>query len=210
VQVDDKIRVAEPRYGSIDREMPCAVVGAAADADARQMVSEVATETARPQRRQLTAQTDQDGGRTIRLLCRAGSRLCAIPIEHVIEVLRVLPIEPVSGAPRYVLGLCIIRGSAVPVVDAGLLLGDQATKSERLITIRTGDRTIALAAEAVLGIWAIGTETFNELPPLLRNAAGETIASIGVLDSELLFLLRTARIVPADLLDRLDREGAST
>ena len=127
----------------------------------------------------------------------------------MIEVLRVLPIEPVSGAPRYVLGLCIIRGSAVPVVDTGLLIGEETTKSERLITIRTGDRTIALAAEAVLGICAIGAEAFNELPPLLRRAAGETIASIGVLDAELLFLLRTARIVPAELLGRLDREGAS-
>jgi purine-binding chemotaxis protein CheW len=174
------------------------------------MVSELAPETARPQRRQLTAPTDEKGGRTIRLLCRAGNHLCAIPIEHVIEVLRVLPIEPVSGAPPYVLGLCIIRGSAVPVVDAGLLIGGQTTKSERLIAIRAGDRTIALAAEAVLGIAAIRAETFNKLPPLLRKAAGETIASIGVLDSELLLLLRTARIVPADLLDHLDREEAST
>jgi purine-binding chemotaxis protein CheW len=174
------------------------------------MVSEAPTKTSLPQRRQLTGTTNQEGGRTIQLLCRTGSHLCAIPIEHVIEVLRVLPIEPVSGAPRYVLGLCIIRGSAVPVIDAGLLIGEQTTKSERLIAIRAGDRTIALAAEAVLGIRAIGTEMFKNLPPLLRNAAGETIASIGVLDAELLFLLRTARIVPAELLDHLDREEAST
>ena len=96
--------------------------------------------------------------------------LCAIPLEHVIEILRVLPIEAVSGAPRYVRGLCIIRGAAVPVIDTGLLIGDQATKSERLVTIRTGSRTIALVAETVLGIRVIGTETFNALPPLLRDA----------------------------------------
>jgi len=189
-------------------KLPCAV-GRPEDPEAQQMVSEAATRAARPRRRQLTAATDEGGGPTIRLLCRAGDHLCAIPIEHVIEVLRVLPIEPVSGAPRYVLGLCVIRGSAVPVVDTGLLLGDQTTKSERLITIRTGDRAIALAVEAVLGIRAIRAETFNELPPLLREAAGEAIASIGVLDAELLFVLRTARIVPADLLDHLAREGAS-
>jgi purine-binding chemotaxis protein CheW len=136
--------------------------------------------------------------------------LCAIPLEHVIEILRVLPIEAVSGAPRYVRGLCIIRGTAVPVVDTGLLIGDQATKSERLITIRTGSRTIALVAETVLGIRVIGTETFNALPPLLRDAASETIAAIGTLDAELLFFLRTTLIVPQELLDRLGADGASS
>ena len=104
--------------------------------------------------------------------------------------------------------MCIIRGAPVPVVDTGLLVGDRPTALERLITVRIGDRTIALAAEAVLGIWTIGAERLDQLPPLLRDAATDTIASIGTLDAELLFFLRTARIVPEDLFDRLAAEGA--
>jgi purine-binding chemotaxis protein CheW len=142
------------------------------------------------------------------LLCRAGTHLCAIPIGQVIEIMRLLPIEAVSGAPRYVRGLCIIRGFAVPVVDTGLLVGDRATNCERLVTIRTGRRTIALAAEAVPGIWAIGADKLNEMPPLLRDAASETIAAIGILDAGLLFFLRTTLIVPEELLDRLEAGGA--
>jgi hypothetical protein len=42
------------------------------------------------------------------------------------------------------------------------------------------------------------------LPPLLRDAAVEAVAAIGTLDAELLLFLRTARIVPEDLLSRLD------
>jgi len=150
----------------------------------------------------------QIGARHYRLLCRAGTHLCAVPLDNVIEIMRVLPIKAVSGAPRYVRGLCIIRGAPVPVVDAGLLVGDHAASPERLITIRTGSRTIALAVEAVLGISAVAAETLSQLPPLLRDAATETIAAIGTLDAELLFFLRTAEIIPPNLLDALDAEGA--
>jgi purine-binding chemotaxis protein CheW len=152
---------------------------------------------------------DAPGRRPSWLLCRAGTLLCAIPLEHVIETLRVLPIEAVAGAPRYVRGLSVIRGAAVPVIDAGLLVGDQPTSPERLITIKTGSRTIALAVETVVGISALGAETVTALPPLLRDAASEAIAAIGTLDAELLIFLRAARMVPPDVLDRLTADGAS-
>jgi len=144
------------------------------------------------------------------LLCRGATHLYAIAIEHVVEIMRALPIEAVSGAPRYVCGLCIIRGSPVPVVDIGLLIGDQATRFERLVTIRTGGGTIALAVETVVGIRNVGADTLGRLPPLLGRAVPEAIEAIGAVDAELLIFLRAARIVPEDLFDRLDIKGASS
>lgn len=144
------------------------------------------------------------------LLCRAGMHLCAVPLDHVAETMRMLPIRAIAGAPRYVCGLCIVRGSPVPVLDTGLLFGEQAARAGRLVTIRAGGRTIALAVETVLGIRAIAAEALSRLPPLLRDAATETIAAIGTLDAELLFVLRTGRIVPEDVLDRLNVEGAAS
>ena len=61
------------------------------------------------------------------------------------------------------------------------------------LRLRSGIRTIADA---------------SELPPLLREAS-EAIAAIGTLDSALLFFLRTARIVPEDLLFHLRADGAA-
>ena len=148
----------------------------------------------------------EDGGQ-YRLLFRAGAQLCAVPISHVIEVMRGLPIKPVARGPPYVRGLCIIRGAPVLVVDTGLLVSNRATACERLITVRTGSRTVALAAEAVLGIWAIGADKLGPLPPLLGDGATDTIAALGLLDAELLLLLQTACIVPDDLFDRLVFDG---
>jgi purine-binding chemotaxis protein CheW len=149
-----------------------------------------------------------ESGRAEWLLCRAGALLCAIPIEHVIETMRVLPIEPVAGAPRHVLGLSLIRGAPVPVVDTGLLVGEQPTRAERIVTVKAGNRTIALAADAVLGIAAIAPGEIGQLPPLLRDAAADTIEAIGTRDAELLFFLRAARLVPEEMLDRLAFAGA--
>jgi purine-binding chemotaxis protein CheW len=112
-----------------------------------------------------------------RLVCRAGTHLCAMPLRHVVEVMRILPTRLLAGVPPYVRGVSIIRGSPVPVVDTGWLMGGQATRSERLVAITTGGRNVALAVEAVIGIRSISEDTSDALPALLRNAATDMVAA---------------------------------
>jgi purine-binding chemotaxis protein CheW len=143
------------------------------------------------------------------LLCRVGGSLCALPADRVIEVMRPLLIEPLSGMPQFLLGLCIIRGSPVPVVDAGLLLSGCASWAGRLVTIAAHGRTIALAVEQVIGVRQIDPEASSRLPPLLQNAAGDAVDTIRTLDGELLLLLDTARIIPEAWLGEFNAMGSS-
>jgi purine-binding chemotaxis protein CheW len=138
------------------------------------------------------------------LFCRVGSHSFALPTSHVIETMRPLPIEKLSGAPPLVLGLSIVRGNPVPVINAAMLFDDHLTHYERLITIRAGDRTIAIAAEAVLDVQAIPLHELERLPSLLRKV--ETIEAIKMLDQELVFFLNIARVVPPDILKFCNRE----
>lgn len=140
------------------------------------------------------------------LVCRVGDLACAIPLENVREIMRGLPIDPLPGMPSFVLGLSIIRGTPAPVVDAGLLLGDQACKMAWMVTLNVGDRGIALVVDGVLGVRTIEAELTAAMPPLLRNAAA-VAAAIGVLDSELLLFLNIARCVPEALIDLLLPSG---
>jgi purine-binding chemotaxis protein CheW len=174
-----------------------------------QMASEASALAGGAQQSWTTADRPPEGGRASFLLCRAGPNFCALPLDHVSEIMRALPMEAVAGAPRYVRGLCVIRGAPAPIVDTGLLLGDRPTQAERLVAIKAGGRTVALAVDAVLGIRAIAAETCRELPPLLRDAS-EAIAAIGTLDSAFMFILRTARIIPEDLLIHLRADGAAS
>jgi chemotaxis signal transduction protein len=99
--------------------------------------------------------------------------------------------------------LCVYRGSPLPVVDVGLLLGQEAIDAGRLVVIRTGGRTVALAVGSVLGVCVLPAESAQAMPPLLREAANDAVSAIGIMDAELLLFLGAARIMPEALLDRL-------
>jgi purine-binding chemotaxis protein CheW len=139
------------------------------------------------------------------LLCRDGPHQFALPVPHVIETMRMLPIRSLAGAPPMVRGICIIRGAPTPVIDSALMFNDHPSQCQRLVTVRTGRRTIAFATQAVLGVGAIRADAVERLPPLLSNV--QTIAAMRALDGELVFLLQIARIIPDDLLDRCIVEG---
>jgi purine-binding chemotaxis protein CheW len=137
-----------------------------------------------------------ESGADLWLLCTAGSHRFALPIANVIETMRVLPVETVAGAPSFVRGLSVIHGAAVPVLDTARLFGAEAARYERLVTVRTGERTVAFAASAVLAVQSIDGSQPDELPPLLQDA--DTIGAVARLDEELVFFLRTARALPDD------------
>jgi purine-binding chemotaxis protein CheW len=152
-----------------------------------------------------TTNSATEAGNAAYLVCAVGRQLHAIPIEHVIEVMRALPVEPMARAPRYVLGICIVRGIPTPVVDVGRLIGERQSVGGKLIAVRAQSRTLALQVDDVPGIRTLNAAIYNELPPLLRDIDTETVAGIGMLDSALLLLLRVGRIVPDELFEEIER-----
>ena len=142
------------------------------------------------------------------LLFRARTRLCAVPVERLVETMRPLPATPFPGAPAFVLGLARIRGAAVPVIDLGALLGSaDPSQAARFLSLRLGGNRVAVAVEAVLGLRQFEPDELSELPPLLATANQEAVAAIGTLDAELLLFLETTRIVPDGLWALLDAGG---
>ena len=132
------------------------------------------------------------------------THLCAMPLSHIAETMRPMPITALAGVLPFVLGMAVIRGSAIPVVDVGaLLLSDQPAAPTRFVTLKMHHRQVALAVEEVVGIRAIAAPDLQDLPPLLRSAGAELVSAVGLLDSELLLLLQTARIVPESVWQSL-------
>jgi purine-binding chemotaxis protein CheW len=108
----------------------------------------------------------------------------------------------------FVLGVSMVRGTPVPVLDAALLLAATGRSSpERFVALRVGSRTAVLAVDAVLGIRSLEGDALVKLPPLLRDAEGAVIEAIATLDSDLLVVLRCARIVPPEVWASLDGAG---
>lgn len=147
-----------------------------------------------------------EAGPTRVLVVRAGRRACALPLGDIRETMRPLPVEKVAGLPEYVRGMAVIRGEPTPVVDLGAILdGVPSADCRRFVTLRCGDRTVALAVGEVCGLHEFGPDHFTQLPSLLgggrdgdqgRDGHGGVIGAVGVMDSHLVLLLRAGRILP--------------
>jgi purine-binding chemotaxis protein CheW len=116
-------------------------------------------------------------------------RLCALPLTHVMEIMRPLPVEPIPAVPSFVQGISLIRGIPTPVVDLGVLLGMSSGVADRFVTLRLGDRQVALSVDSVLGVRELDASRIPELPPLLQSASRDLIEAIGMLDEQLLLVL---------------------
>jgi purine-binding chemotaxis protein CheW len=144
--------------------------------------------------------TERTAGTSKILIVGVQSRICAVPLAHVIETMRPLPIEPLAGVPSFVRGVAIIRGSPTPVVDLGAVLGMPEEHAERFVTVRTGDRQVALSVSTVLGVRELEpTMRMQELPPLVQRAAKDVVEMIGALDEQLLMVLRTSWQLPDEV-----------
>jgi purine-binding chemotaxis protein CheW len=125
--------------------------------------------------------------------------VCALPLTYVIETMRQLPIEPITGVPCFVLGVSIIRGIATPVVDLGVVLAARQCNGERVVTVRLGERQVALSVDAVLGVRELDSSTVSEMPPLLKGASRGSIETLGTLDEQLLMVLCASWELPDEV-----------
>jgi purine-binding chemotaxis protein CheW len=141
------------------------------------------------------------------LICRTNDSLCALPLNSVVETMRPLPVKSLAAMPPFVLGVSVIRGVPVPIVDAARLVGANAVAApRRFVTLRVGERCVGLAVESVIGVRIIPAASLEEIPPLVRDIADETVSSISTLDAQLLVVLQSAHIAPESVWQALQPE----
>jgi purine-binding chemotaxis protein CheW len=141
------------------------------------------------------------------LVVKVQSRVCALPLTHIIETMRPLPVEPIAGMPSFVRGVCLIRGAPTPVIDLGVLLGTPGAAVSRFVTVRLGDRQVAICADVVIGIHHIDEATIVRLPPILRDASNDIVEALGTLDAQILVVLRASWELPDDVWRALEAPG---
>ncbi|MGC4087657.1 MAG: CheW domain-containing protein [Polyangiaceae bacterium] len=133
------------------------------------------------------------------LVVEAATLRCALPLASVRETMRPLGVEPISEAAEFVLGVSVIRGLPLPVVDLGKLVsGKRSASIGRYVTLAVDSRQVALAVDSVVGVRELSVESFSELPQLLSAARSGLVEALATLDSRLLLLLDSARTLPSD------------
>lgn len=148
------------------------------------------------------------------LICRDDRRLCAFALADVVETMRPLPLETLPGMPPFLLGVSLIRGSMLPVIQLASLFGGgeagagltHSRTYSRYITLRLGRRCVAVAVQEVLGVRLLDNHALAGMPELLREVGADTISAIGVLDTELLLVLKAAHLIPESVWPMLEKE----
>jgi purine-binding chemotaxis protein CheW len=135
------------------------------------------------------------------LVCRVDSASYALPIACVVEVTRVALMQQVLDMPAFVLGAAMLRGELLPVVNAAWFVSAERSQPRRLITLRVGERKVALAVDDVVGCFDLDRRSMQDVPPLLASCR-QAVAQLTTLDHQLLMILETARLVPEHVLSR--------
>jgi purine-binding chemotaxis protein CheW len=142
------------------------------------------------------------------LLCRVRDLLCALPLELVEEAMRPMAVEAIAGVPSFVLGLAVVRGVPIPVVDAAVLLTGIRSHPTRFVTVKTGSRRFALAVDAVLGVVEIPPGSLEILPLMFQRAGHDVISAIGTLDADLLLVLQSTHVLAEETWTVLEADRA--
>ena len=144
------------------------------------------------------------------LVVEVQGRLCALPLTHVMEIMRPLPVEPIPAVPSFVRGISLIRGIPTPVVDLGVLLGMPSGIADRFVTLRLGDRQVALSVDSVLGVRELDMSKIRELPLLLQGASKDVIEAMGTLDEQLLVVLCAGWELPDEVWQTLTAQEVAS
>lgn len=93
---------------------------------------------------------DDDDTRPRALVVSVGGQQYGIPVSQAREVVRVLRVTRIPGAPPVVRGMINVRGAVVTVLELSVLLGAQrAVTSSSVVLLEHGSRLIGLAVDAV-------------------------------------------------------------
>jgi chemotaxis signal transduction protein len=112
-----------------------------------------------------------------------------VPASQVLEVTRLLTVEPQRGMPQSVLGVSVVRGELAVVHDAAQLLGLPPAPAGWLVVLRGPGRRAALAVGAVLGVGAVDPGLLARGAELAGAAASPPVAAILTAGGETLTLL---------------------
>lgn len=142
------------------------------------------------------------------LICSISGTLCALPLDGVIEVMRLMPVNVIDHAPSFVRGVSIIRGEPVIVIDGASLLGlPSGDPADRLVVMRVGERLVAFAVTSVVGVRSLSYDLVRDLPPLLQLSELDAVTELGRLDGELLVVLGAAHLLDLEAWEVLAHEA---
>ncbi len=134
------------------------------------------------------------------LLFAIAQRALALPVEQVVEVVRMVAITPLPDMPPWLAGMIVYRGQAAPVIDLRIRLGVPPTpiRLDTPIIVATVDqRLLALIVDSVQDVIAAPDLAGQAPDPLASQAP--VIAALAQYQERLIIVLDLATLLSTSL-----------
>lgn len=128
-----------------------------------------------------------------------GGRRYALPIDIVQEIQQIVALTEFPDTSPALIGMVNLRGAVVPVIDLRILIGvpqQPFTLETPMIVCRSGEALVALIVDEVVDVIRLPEGCIQPASRLYELA--EKLIGVCRMDSDLVFLLDLARLVPAE------------
>jgi purine-binding chemotaxis protein CheW len=129
---------------------------------------------------------------------RLGTEEYALEIQHVREVLKAPPLTELPRAPEHILGVIMVRGEIVAVIDPRARLGlprQEPGPRARVLVCDTGETSCGVLVDEVSGVIRLAPSAVEPRPPGVGGESVEYIAGIGRERNRLYVLLDAATLL---------------
>ncbi len=147
--------------------------------------------------------TAEDAGHSTQVVSfKLGREAYGVSILDVQEVILGGEITTIPQVPPYVRGLINLRGSVIPIIDLRLRFGMEAASGDdqaRIIVVSANNTTVGMVVDTVEQVLRINESQIEPPPTGLFSAEGSCVSGVVKLETSILTLLDTGKV-----LDSLD------
>ncbi len=120
-----------------------------------------------------------------------GDETYGIAISNVIEIIGILPVTPLPGAPEYLKGITNLRGKIIPVIDVRLKFKKPAAEYDErtcIVVVEVQEMTVGLIIDEVSEVLTIEEQDIVA-PPAMKDMQAGYISGISKTDGKVKLLL---------------------
>jgi purine-binding chemotaxis protein CheW len=122
-----------------------------------------------------------------------------IPIERVVEIIRMQKVFAVPGLPSFLSGVMSVRGSVIPLIDLRRRFGTRPSgRKERIILARFGQEKIGFLVDEIKDIVALAGQDIVNPPSVFKGFKTEYVLGLGKRDGTIIILLNIDNLLTSE------------
>lgn len=132
------------------------------------------------------------------LIFKAAHRELAVPILEVKEILKPYTLTRIPNTPRFVLGVCNLRGEIIPIIDLKeKFLGEtpEVTRRSRIIVVEHESHKFGLLVDEVKHVARVPEAEIEDPEKMDQEEWAANFYGFTLIEEQIVFILQTQNLL---------------